>query len=109
MPSQVTYVAGSSTSTPNIGQPAVAGQVLTWNVGTLAPGQSGQIKIRAIIKATAPTCTNLQVNNTFTISATNEPSVFWGNNPSNAQFIMQCVDLWSNKTVDKPIVADGDI
>ncbi len=104
LPSQVTYVVNSSTSTPNIGQPTVVGQTLTWNIGSLNPGQSGQIKIRVTIKATTPTCTNLIVRNDFTISATNEPGTLLGNNPSNVTFPMQCVDLWSNKVVDKPVV-----
>ena len=109
LPSQVTYITNSSTSTPNIGQPTVAWQTLTWNVGTLNPGQSGQIKIRVTINASTPTCTSLIIRNDFTISATNEPPLLLGNNPSNVTFPMQCIDLFSNKTVDKPVVISWDI
>lgn len=109
LPAEVTYVANSSVSTPNIGQPTVAGNKLTWNVGTLAANQGGTITIRVTINATTPVCTNLKINNNFTISATNEPNTLLDNNPSIASFLMDCVDLWSLKSVDKTVVKSGDI
>lgn len=36
LPAGVSYVPGSVTTTPNIGQPTVNGNLLTWNIATLA-------------------------------------------------------------------------
>lgn len=38
LPAKTEYIINSATSTPNVGQPTVNGQTLTWNVGTLQPG-----------------------------------------------------------------------
>lgn len=109
LPSFVNYVVNSAESTPSIWQPSINGQTLSWNIGTLQPGQSGTIKIRVTIKSTTPTCSSLIVRNDFTISATNEPASLLGNNPSFVTFPMQCVDLFSNKTVDKAVIWSGEI
>lgn len=66
------------------------------------------MKIKVTINANTPTCTNLQIDNKLNISATNEPATVLGNNPSNATFVMQCIDLRSKKVVDKPTVTSGD-
>ncbi len=112
LPSQVAYVTTVS-SNPNIGNPVITTvsgfQTLTWTIGTLAPGASGQIKIRAKININVATCTNVQINNKFTIFASNEATTLLGNNTSYASFPIQCIDLRSTKVVDKPTVVSGDI
>lgn len=112
LPAGVTFV-GVTSSTPTLPAPTVGTsgglQTLTWNIGNLAAGASGQIKIKVTINTNTPTCTNLQLNNTFRISATNEPTTLLGNNPSNAAFTMQCIDLRSNKTVNTATVQSGSI
>lgn len=108
LPAGVTYVPGSATSAPAIGQPTVAGQTLTWNVGTIQPGANGSVSIDVVINANTPTCTNLMLVNFANISASGEPVGVLANNPSSSSFVMQCIDLWSLKSVDKPTVQSGD-
>ena len=108
LPSNVTYIANSSLSNPDIGQPTVNGNKLTWNIGTLAPNAGGTITIFAKIATTVPMCSALKIHNDFTISATNEPDTLLENNPSWADFYIWCVDLWSTKEVDKAMVATGE-
>jgi len=108
LPAGVTYVPGSAISAPAIGQPTVAGQTLTWNVGTIQPGANGSVSIDVIINVNTPTCTNLTLVNFANISASGEPVGVLANNPSSSSFVMQCIDLWSLKSVDKPTVQSGD-
>lgn len=88
LPTQVTYVANSSLSSPDIGQPIVNGNKLTWNIGTLAPNAGGTITIYVKIGASTPVCSALKIHNDLTISATNEPNTLLENNPSWAEFYM---------------------
>ncbi len=108
LPTQVTYIANSSVSSPDIGQPIVNGNKLTWNIGTLAPNAGGTITIYVKIGASTPVCSALKIHNDLTISATNEPNTLLENNPSWAEFYMWCVDLRSTKEVDKAVAVAGD-
>lgn len=98
LPSELTYVSAMPTPA------SVAGQALSWNVGNIAPGQQGIIKIFVKINATIPLCQNYIVNNTGTVMATNAGPV-----KDDANFLVLCYDLWSNKVIDKPVVASGDV
>lgn len=110
LPAQVTY-SFMGASNPALPVPTVTTsgtqQVLTRNLGTLAPNASGNIVVYATINAATSTCTNLSIINNLTISATNESPTLLGNNPSSASFPMQCIDLWSQKTVNHAVVQSG--
>ena len=82
----------------------VAGQTITWNIGTLLPGQQGVIKIYVKINANVPVCQNYTIQNWAVISATNA-----GQQTDDATFLVLCYDLYSNKIIDKPLVISGDI
>lgn len=105
-PAQVTYV--SSIATPSLPAPNQTGQLISWQLPNLAPNQTGQVVVRVTINTGVAVCTNLQITNNLTIFATNEATGLLANNPSSVPFNMQCIDLWSNKVVDKPIVVSGD-
>lgn len=90
----------SATPSPAI----VSGQALVWNVGTLAPGQQGLIKITVKIKSTVPVCQSYIVDNIGKVTASNATSA-----QANTIFTVLCFDLYANKIIDKPLVVSGDI
>lgn len=97
LPAGVTYV--SSTSTPNIGQPTQAANILTWpTISTLAPGAQGEIIVQVRITQFAA-C--MPYTNTSSISASNEPAIYNGNNTSSADFTTECPnpDVVTQKSV----------
>lgn len=98
LPADLTYA--SSTPSPTL----VSGQALARNVGTLAPGQQGLIKITVKIKSSVPVCQNYIVNNTGKVVATNATGA-----QATTSFLVLCFDLYSRKVIDKPIVVSGDV
>lgn len=70
----------------------------------MAPGQQGIIKIYVKINANVPICQNHTVLNKGRVQATNAGPV-----EDDATFLVLCYDLWSNKIIDKPVVASGDV
>lgn len=98
LPSDLTFV--SAIPSPS----AIAGQTLTWNIGTLLPGQTGIIRILVRIRSTVPVCANHIVDNLGRITATNAAPA-----EDNAQFLVLCYDLYASKVIDKPLVISGDI
>jgi len=51
-----------------------------------------------------PVCQNYIVDNIGMVTATNATGA-----QDNATFLVLCYDLYSNKVIDKPVVASGDI
>ncbi len=98
LPADLTFV--SAIPSPSV----VAGQTLTWNIGTLLPGQQGIIRILVRIRSTVPVCVNQIVDNLGRITATNAAPA-----QDNAQFLVLCYDLYSSKVIDRPLVISGDI
>jgi len=98
LPSDVTYHTAFPTPT------SINGQTLTRSIGNLAAGAQGIIQIYVKINANVPFCQNHTVLNKGTVSATNAPSV-----EDDATFLVLCYDLRSNKIIDKPVVASGDV
>ncbi len=87
LPAGVTYVG--STSNPNIGNPAISSNILTWNVPTLAPGAVGDITIQVKLTNYAA-C--FPYTNKSIIAALNEPAIFSGDNTSQATVTTSCPD-----------------
>ena len=56
------------------------------------------------INANVPICQNYIVLNKGRVQATNAGPV-----EDDATFLVLCYDLWSNKIIDKPVVASGDV
>jgi len=79
-------------------------QVLTCNVGTLAPGASKTYSVSAVTDATdcGP------INNTASASATNEPSGALGNNSDSGSITVLCAQIDIAKTADNGTVNAGD-
>ncbi len=98
LPSDVTFA--NSLPSPS----SINGQTLTWNVGNLAPNQQGLIKIYVKINNNVPLCQNHTILNKGVVDATNA-----GPAEDDATFLILCYDLWSNKVIDKPVVASGDV
>jgi uncharacterized repeat protein (TIGR01451 family) len=105
LPVGMQYVNGSSTSSPNVGQPTVAGSTLTWNVGTLNPGSSRTITFKATV-----TSTQSQYLNNVCITNDNN---YNNNNCGNAISYPPVVnpanyDLSINKTPKNHVAVIGD-
>lgn len=98
LPSEVAY--HTSFPTPS----GVVGQTLTWNIGNLPAGAQGVIKIYVKINSNVPICQNHTVLNKGRVTASNASPV-----EDDAIFLVLCYDLWSNKIIDKPVVASGDV
>lgn len=98
LPADLTYVSSVPPAS------TVLGNALTWNIGTLAPGQQGVIKITVRLKSTVPVCQNHIVDNIGKVTATNATGA-----QDNATFLVLCFDLYANKIIDKPLVVSGDI
>jgi uncharacterized repeat protein (TIGR01451 family)/fimbrial isopeptide formation D2 family protein len=84
---------------------APGSQVLTCTVGTLAAGASSEA-----YTATATTASGDcgVVDNTATVSATNEPSSAQGNNSDDGDVTVLCADIEIVKTADADTVSAGD-
>lgn len=98
LPSEVAY--HTAFPTPS----SIVGQTLTWNVGTLPAGAQGVIRIYVKINTNVPICQSHNVLNKGRVTASNANPV-----EDDANFIILCYDLWSNKVIDKPVVASGDV
>lgn len=94
LPNDVSYAGAFPTPS------SVNGQTLTWNIGNVAPNQQGIIKIYVKINTNVPLCQNYIVLNKGRVQATNAGPV-----EDDATFLILCYDLWSNKVIDKPVVA----
>ena len=79
-------------------------QVLTCNVGTLAPGASKTYTVSAVTDGSdcGP------INNTASASATNEPSNVLGNNSDDGSISVLCAQIDIAKTADNGTVNAGD-
>ncbi|HEX6291299.1 MAG TPA: SdrD B-like domain-containing protein [Herpetosiphonaceae bacterium] len=87
LPAGVTFV--SATPAPS----SVSGQVLTWNLGTLAVGQQGTITVNTTVSTSAPTT----LTNTATIS-TSTVETSTSDNSSSATTEVQWADVAILKT-----------
>lgn len=92
LPAGVTFV--SATPAPS----SVSGQVLTWNLGTLAVGQAGTISVQATVSATAPA----SLTNTATIST----STIETNTSDNSSTVTTAVQ-WADVSVIKTAATEA--
>ena len=79
-------------------------QVLTCNVGTLAPAASKTYSVSAVTDGSdcGP------INNTASATATNEPSNVLGNNSDDGSITVLCAQIDIAKTADDGTVNAGD-
>lgn len=98
LPAGMMFVSASST--PVIGSPTQAANILTWpTIGTLAPSAQGDVLVTAMIGTGVADCTSMI--NKAGLQASNELSQYSGNNNTSAAITMNCPtpDVWTTKTV----------
>ncbi len=99
LPAGLVYEANATTQ----GSCEDAGQVVTCELGTIAPGDSVWINIT--VHADVGVCG--PISNTATVEAGNEPASVTGNNSDTGSVYIQCPDLRVTKTPDGANVDDG--